>query len=325
VYTLLFADTGLSTAEISSLFIIWSVTGFGLEVPSGVLADATSRRMLLVVGPLLAAAGSALWVFAPSYPAFAVGFALWGIEGALRSGALEALVYEELDRVGEAERYPRLIGRASAAETTAAALAMAAAAPVFALGGYEWVGIASVAVRIAASAVATTLPEHRTAATRRTDDAEPPPAGPAAVVRHGIAELRAAPRVRAAILLVPAIVAIWGSLEEYLGLLLREAGAAVAEVPLLLVLVWAGVAAGGLLGERAARLSSRGLALLLAASGAASRLARSSATRPASSPSPWRSRASRRPRSRRTPGCSRRSKGRRARRSPRSPASPRRS
>ena len=47
VYTLLFSDTGLSVWQISSLFVLWSVTGVVLEVPSGAWADAVSRRMLL--------------------------------------------------------------------------------------------------------------------------------------------------------------------------------------------------------------------------------------------------------------------------------------
>ena len=66
VYSLLFADTGLSTAEISSLFVIWSLTGFLLEVPSGVWADVVSRRLLLVAGPLLTAVGYGPWVAVPS-------------------------------------------------------------------------------------------------------------------------------------------------------------------------------------------------------------------------------------------------------------------
>jgi hypothetical protein len=35
VYALLFADSGLTTAEISSLFVIWSVVAFTAEIPSG--------------------------------------------------------------------------------------------------------------------------------------------------------------------------------------------------------------------------------------------------------------------------------------------------
>jgi hypothetical protein len=92
VYVLLFVDTGLSVVEISTLFILWSGTGILLEVPSGVLADAVSRRLLLVVGPLCAAAGFGLWAAAPSYWAFAGGFVLWGAKGTFLSGALEALV-----------------------------------------------------------------------------------------------------------------------------------------------------------------------------------------------------------------------------------------
>ena len=123
---------------------IWSVTGFVLEVPSGIWADAVSRRLLLALAPLLSGAGYALWVLAPSYEAFALGFVLWGAQGALQSGALEALVYEELERDGAEDRYPRLMGRATALGTIAAGVATGLAAPVFAAGGFEAVGAASV-------------------------------------------------------------------------------------------------------------------------------------------------------------------------------------
>ena len=49
VYALLFSDNGLSTAEISSLLVIWSVTAFVPGGPSGAWADAVSRRGLLVL------------------------------------------------------------------------------------------------------------------------------------------------------------------------------------------------------------------------------------------------------------------------------------
>ncbi|MYS29623.1 MFS transporter, partial [Streptomyces sp. SID7804] len=100
VYALLFSDTGLTVWQISSLFALWSVTGVLLEVPSGAWADTVSRRLSLWLGPLLTAAGFALWVLLPSYGAFAVGFVLWGAGGALGSGALEALVHDELERLG---------------------------------------------------------------------------------------------------------------------------------------------------------------------------------------------------------------------------------
>jgi MFS family permease len=88
VYTLLFADAGLSVWQISSLFVIWSVSSMVFEVPLGAWADATSRRRLLIIGPLLTALAFALWVAFASFWVFALGFVLWGLKSALTSGAL---------------------------------------------------------------------------------------------------------------------------------------------------------------------------------------------------------------------------------------------
>lgn len=63
---MLFTDSGLSAAQISSLFVLWSVTGFLTDVPSGVWADVYSRRRLLTLAPGLTAAGYALWTFFPT-------------------------------------------------------------------------------------------------------------------------------------------------------------------------------------------------------------------------------------------------------------------
>ncbi|WP_433309958.1 MFS transporter [Micromonospora chersina] len=269
VYALLFADTGLSVGQISSLFVLWSAAGILLEVPSGAWADAVSRRLLLCLAPLLAAAGFALWVLVPSYPAFAVGFLLWGAGGALRSGALEALVWTELDRLGAAGRYARLTGRAKTAELLGVVAAMGLAAPVLALGGYPVVGAASVAACLAAAAVATRFPEHRAPEPPGHDPADeiqPDPDEPGwwASLRGGLAEARADRSVRAALLLVPAVAAVWGGLDEYTPLLARDTGIPAAGVPLLLLLVWAGTTVGGLLAPAGERLTDRGFAALLA-------------------------------------------------------------
>ncbi|MFE9689479.1 MFS transporter [Micromonospora sp. NPDC005806] len=276
LYVLLFADTGLSVGQISSLFVIWSATGILLEVPSGAWADAVSRRLLLALAPLLPAVAFALWLIVPSYPAFAVGFVLWGAGGALRSGALEALVFTELDRLGAADRYARLMGRARTAEVAAAATAGAVAGPVFAVGGYPAVGVASIAACLLAAAVATRFPEPRpvraegpapVAGLPGPVDGDDEP-GWLASLRAGLAEARADRRVRASLLLVPAVTAVWGGLDEYTGLLARDTGVAEAIVPLLLLLLWVGMTVGGLLAPVGERLTAGGYArlLLLAAS-----------------------------------------------------------
>lgn len=258
VYALLFSDTGLSVWQTASLFGLWSLTGILLEVPSGAWADAVSRRLLLILGPLLTAAGFALWVLAPSYGAFALGFVLWGAGGALGSGALEALVYDELERAGAAGHYARVMGRARAIGIAATMSAMGLAGPVFARGGYDAVGAASVLACLAAAAVATRFPEHRT------------PSGGgerwSATLRAGLADARADRSVRGALLLVPAVTAVWGALDEYTPLLAHDTGVAAETVPWLLLVIWAGATAGSLLAGAAERLTANGFAALLTGS-----------------------------------------------------------
>ncbi|ULR49290.1 MFS transporter [Streptomyces deccanensis] len=258
VYALLFSDTGLSIWQISSLFALWSITGIVLEVPSGAWADAVSRRLLLWVGPLLTAAGFALWVITPSYWAFALGFVLWGVRGALGSGALEALVYDELDRLGSADRYARIVGRAQAAGMVAVMAAMGLAGPVLDLGGYPAVGAASVLVCVLTSVVATRFPEHREAAPG------PKHASTLATLRAGLTELRRDRSVRGAMLLVPAVGAVWGALDEYTPLLVRDTGVAEQTVPYLLLVIWVGPAIGSLLTGVGERMGSAGLGVVLA-------------------------------------------------------------
>ncbi|GGO12880.1 MFS transporter [Microbispora rosea subsp. aerata] len=239
MYALLFADNGLSPAQISSLFVIWSVTGFVLEVPSGVWADLVSRRWLLAVAPLLTGAGFALWTFSPSYWSFALGFVLWGAGGSLRSGTLQALVYEELARHGATDRFPTLIGRASALGTTAVMAATALAGPVLAMGGMRAAGLASVLVTLLGAAVGLSFPESR-----GDRDRSAAADGYFAVLRHGLSEVRRGPAVRRAIVVLSAM-SVAEAMDEYVPLLAEATGVPTDRVPLLVLLVSAGGMIGG--------------------------------------------------------------------------------
>ncbi|MBX6390420.1 MAG: MFS transporter [Frankia sp.] len=249
LYALLFADSGVSPARISALFALWSLTAFVLEVPSGVWADVLSRRRLVAAGPAVDAAGYALWALVPTFWAFAAGFVLIGTGGALRSGALQALVHAELDRVGAPGAYPRLIGRYQAVGSVSALLATALAAPLVAAGGYVAVAGLSVLALLGAAAVGATLPEPpRTAAAGGAGGDDGDDTGPGshwAVLTAGVRVVRGSAPVRRALLLLAALTVV-PALEEYTPLLARDTGAGEATVPLLVLLLAAGAAAGGL-------------------------------------------------------------------------------
>ena len=263
LYALLFDAAGLDLARISALFVLWSVAGLVLEVPSGMLADRWSRRGALVADGLLTGAGFAVWLLAPGFAGFATGFVLWSAGGALASGALEALTYDGLAAHGSATAYPRVL---AALETTAqlaqvpAALAatLLLTAPDGALGPgtYAVAGWVSVAVCGASAAVSLAVP-HRFG-----------PAAPGVGDRDGdggaggrsdstvVAGLRLAWRTRALRVPLLAVAAVGGidAAEEYFPLQAAASGVPVALVPVALLAVplagAAGSAAGGWLADR---------------------------------------------------------------------------
>jgi MFS family permease len=265
LYALLFAEHGLTTAEISSLFAIWCVVGLLVEVPSGVWADTVSRKALMAIGPVLTACGFALWALTPSYAAYAAGFTLWAVGGSLRSGSMEALVHDELDRLGAAGRYGRIMGRAAAVSMAATATATAAAAPALAVGGETLVWAGSIAACLLCAAVGATLPEHRAAAPHEKAERR----GYLSTLKDGLTEVRGSGPVRRAMVLAVLITSIWGVLDEYVPLLAASTGVATETVPLLVLVVWVGVTVGSLLVGPGERLTDRTVGALVAVAAAA--------------------------------------------------------
>lgn len=253
LYALLFLDTGLTPGQISGLFALWSVTGFLAEVPTGALADRWSRRGSLVLAGVLQVAAFALWTAFPVPASFAAGLVLWGIGGALMSGAAEALVYDGLTAVGARGSYLRVSGWMRAAELLIQLPTALAATVLFALGGYALVGWVSVGCCLGAAALATRFPEPP-----RSDAAEPE-----GTVRTALARTVRDPVLRIA---VPAVGLIGGldAVEEYFPVLAADRGVPVPLVPLAVLTICLAGAAGAALAERIGRLPDRVLPCLLA-------------------------------------------------------------
>ncbi|MFC7625010.1 MFS transporter [Microlunatus sp. GCM10028923] len=227
VYALIFADSGLSAAQISSLLLIWSAVAFALEVPSGALADRVSRRRLLIIAGLIRAVGCASLVTVPSYPIFAIGFVLWGVSSALRSGTFQALVYDELAATGHEKSYGRLIGTAGTISPLANVVATLAAAPLLVVGGYPLVGWVSAAVCVAVAVVSWTLPEQP-----RSRAVDGGVRGYLHTLRDGLTEAR---RNRAVFAVLIVLVCLnLGAIDEYVPLLLRGHGVPTVVIPILL-------------------------------------------------------------------------------------------
>jgi MFS family permease len=266
VYALLFADHGVGSAQLSLLFIIWSVTSFVLEVPSGAWADSFDRRHLLVLSAVVYAAGFATWMLWQTFTGFATGFVLWGLSSALMSGTFESLVYDELVERESAGTYPTLIGWAHSTAMVGNLAATGLAAVLLHAGGYALVGWTSVALCGVQAALAATLPVSIPA--RRPGRAEPlVETGRAAsryveMLRAGLTESRHHPGVRRVLLLASAMVGLT-AYDEYFPLVARAHGVHTADIPLLIAITVAGQAVGTALVGRTARLPARSVGAVL--------------------------------------------------------------
>ncbi|HEY0806794.1 MAG TPA: MFS transporter, partial [Pseudonocardiaceae bacterium] len=258
LYALLFADSGLSGADISVLFIVWSAVGLVANVPFGALADRFSRRNVLAAAGVVQAGGYALWTTIHAFPAFAAGFVLWGLAGALADGAFEALVYDGLATVGAERHYVRVQGWVTAAELGAQLTAALLATLLFAVGGFTLVGWASVGACVATGALALRLPETP----RHTDGADD--LGYFVTLRDGFVAAVARPALRTAIIVVSVLFGL-DAIEEYFPLTAQGWGIPATIVPLAVMGIPVAGAVGAWLGGMAGRARPVTLALLLGA------------------------------------------------------------
>lgn len=258
LYALLFTDSGLSGAEVSALFAIWSGVAILTEVPSGALADRFSRRNCLVFAAVFQGAGYAAWMLMPSFAGFALGFVLWGVGGSLVSGAQEALLYDGLADAGAQGRYAQVNGWVTAVQLGAQVPAAVLATSLFATGGYAPAGWASVGACLAAAFVAARLPEPSRG--RAPDEKED--AGYFATLRAGLVTAAHRPGVRGMLLAVAALTA-FDAVEEYFPLILAGWGLPTVIIPVAdLPIVLAGVAGAALAGA-ASRLGPWALGAVL--------------------------------------------------------------
>ena len=215
LYAVMFADARLSPSKITSLFVIWSLTSFLLEVPTGVLADKYPRKNILIIGILIRALGFSSWLLWRNYLGFMLGFILWGIKSALTSGTKEALVYDELNRIGKVSDYAKVTSRMGSLELTGVVLA-AFGASTLATRGYSLILVFSI-VAVVISAVAIYLLPKALAVepseeTKYFDH-----------LREGVKVVFSKPIIPFLVLFMGVVAGI-GAIDEYFGLFFREKG-----------------------------------------------------------------------------------------------------
>jgi len=90
VSMLLPLERGMTLSEIGMAAAAQGLLVLFLELPTGGLADSLGRKPVLIASTLVGMTSIGIYLFADSFPAFFVAFALQGVFRALDSGPLEA-------------------------------------------------------------------------------------------------------------------------------------------------------------------------------------------------------------------------------------------
>jgi len=156
---LFWQERGVGVQGVVWCEIIYSLTVTLLEIPSGVLADRSGRRRMLLLCGVLDVAEFVILLFARDFWAFGLAVFLAGVGKALCSGSENALLYDSLLAEGKQDHFEKLLGRLTAidmAGSIAAALSGGLLANWF---GYEFNYIVSACSMCAAFLVILTLRE----------------------------------------------------------------------------------------------------------------------------------------------------------------------
>lgn len=266
LFTLWFADVGVTVLETSAVFTVWAIVAVLLEVPSGALADRVDRRRLLSGALGLRAAGFVVWLVWPSYAGMLVGAVLWAVQGAAASGAWEALVYDELEAVDAADAYARTAARLGQLRDLGIAASALLATGLLTWGvPLEALGWATVGLQVFPAALVLSLP--KVSPSEEEDDDEDTPSSYGAwwsTLRRGVGAIRSDGQLARLVVLGAFLEGLF-IVDEYIPLVARDRGASDAAVPWFVLVVWCGLLLGGEIALRRASMNARSVGGLLAA------------------------------------------------------------
>lgn len=230
LYAIMFTERGgLSVGDVSVLFAIWTASALIFEVPTGLIADRYPRKHVLISGELVNAGAFLIWLFSPTFFGYAAGFVLWGAAYALKSGAYQALVYDELASDGQSQKYTKMMSRIKAAEFSGMLLAFISAYLLSTNGvNYNLLLIASIITGIISAGLLALLPNVKNRQTDTIPESQPKLLGRAlkTVVHNS--------RIRIITAWLAIVAGFIGWYEEYTPLFDSTAGIATKYIPLVI-------------------------------------------------------------------------------------------
>lgn len=275
VWTLWFNDNGVSTSQISTVFILWAAIAIALEIPSGALADRVDRRHLIATAFSIRAAGIAVWLVWPSFGGLVLGAALWAVHGAFASGAWEAMIHDQLTAVGDERHYATVMARVSQFSHLGVASGTVLGAGLLQVDvGLDTLGWLTVAAHAGSISLVLLLPDAGWVAAGGDDgdpDADMLGGEPETLrawwrtLRVGVRQARTTP-VLARLVLLGAMLEGLFLFDEYVPLLSRDRGGSDSSAAVIVLVVWLGLLAGGEIAARRPHVRGHTIGTFLLAS-----------------------------------------------------------
>ncbi|MGM7724334.1 MFS transporter [Metabacillus sp. Hm71] len=151
---LFWEERGMTIQMVVYTEIIFAITVFFLEVPSGIMADKWGRKNMILVGSLLEACMFLILIFATEFWHFAAAIFLSGIARSACSGAENALLYDSLLVNGKERLFEKYLGRLNVFDITAAIVAALSGSFLASLFPFEynyWLSLSSMLVCVCLS------------------------------------------------------------------------------------------------------------------------------------------------------------------------------
>ncbi|AFG37337.1 MFS transporter [Spirochaeta africana] len=227
VYVIYFQQTGLDYQAIAVLLAGWAAAMLVMEIPSGILADLSSRRLSIAAGMVMKAAAFLVWMYFPVFSGFMLGFVLWGCQEAITTGTADALLYDALRATGDQQQYIRLAGRGTLASRAGIVLSVLTGAVLFSVSTTAVLLVSSLSMLISAAA-AVCIPEKQ-----HSSHVHPDVRSRLGIIRQQLMAAMQIPGLLSYVVFGSLVTAVYGILDEYDFLYAAYRG-----VPLAAVGIW---------------------------------------------------------------------------------------
>lgn len=132
----LMSKNGLSLSQISLAFFTLAATVFILELPTGMIADKVSVKLILILSRFFKLLSFIVIFAIPNLTGATLGMALWGIASAFDSGAFQSYLFNYIKKTRDIKHFEIIYARSITASLLGLLAAMAVSTQIEYLG-YE--------------------------------------------------------------------------------------------------------------------------------------------------------------------------------------------